>query len=53
MWDSKIKAESKGDLEQEGPKVGYEGKSCKEKWKRSETKIAEEIKDGVTKRQED
>lgn len=28
--DSKRKAESKGDIEQEGPKAGYEAKSCKE-----------------------
>lgn len=51
--DSKRRAESKGDLEQEEPKVGYEGRSCEEKWQRSETKIAEEIKDGVRNRQGD
>lgn len=29
--------ESKGDLEQEGPEVGSESKSCKDKWMKSET----------------
>lgn len=44
VWRFK-KGDSKGDLEQEGPEVGYESKSCK-KWNRSETKIAEGIRDG-------
>lgn len=43
--DSKRKAETNEDLEQERPKVGYEDMSCKQKCQRSETKIVEEIKD--------